>query len=603
MAVRFASFLPLATTIVALAAGPLVACGDDPDTTTDTADTRDTTDVSDTRDVPDSAPDTTTPDVPLTGDFATVVFTIDDTANKTYTTADGLAWKGSLSYDPATGIASFDGSWGGPFVMLRDDGQGGDVTANDGLWTASVKVPTPDADLVFEYGAIRDSVDGSDGAWIWKGPNGQFTVPAGSTGTINPTGLVVTPFGDIDLRLTLDVSNQSANLHPLFQGVDYEDVKVKGGIWSWREVAMRDDGLEGDATADDGIHTFIYSKNLGKHDGLLREGDEAPFVFVLNGTEYKAETGPPTDGATAALDSGSGFVQVAIQTYPDGDRNTYVMASATTPPFDPPAGHTAVNFVVDDTANQTYDATDGLAWKGSFDFDAATRILSYSQNWTGPYPLLYDDGPWNQGGHEPAGSVAGDSRWGVTVWVDNSATQAFAYGAIRGSDNGSDGAWIWSGADGAFTVNAGDSTPISVPGLTVAAHGTTDLKLTIDVSNNGANLATLFQGGNYVDNVQVKGSGWAWTVLDLVDDGTGGDATAADGVYTFTLSDRKGKHDGLLKAGALAEFVFVLGGTDYRDGDAATTLGIKAFTKTSAGTWTEATITVSGQNNTAVTAP
>lgn len=587
----------------------LAACGDDPAATGDTS-PNDTNDTRDTRDVPapdgdgdaleevgDVGPDT------LTGDYATLVFTLDDSANKTYTAADGLAWKGSFSFDAASGIMDFDASWGGPFVTLRDDGQAGDVTAGDGIWTGAAKIASPTADLSFEYGAIRDSVDGSDGLWIWKGTNGTFSVPAGSTDTINVPGLVIPAFGTIDLKLTLDVSGQAENLHPLFQGVSYTDVKVKGGVWSWREIAMRDDGQGGDAVAGDEVYTFVYGDNLGKHDGLLAEGEEAPFVFVLNGTEYKADSGPPTDGVTAAIDSGTGFVQVPVQTYPDGDRNTYVVATAARPPFEPPAGHVAINFTVDDALNQTYEDGDGLAWKGSFVHDPDTRTISHSSSWAGPFALLYDDGPWDRGGHEPAGSVAGDHRWGVTVWAPNTATQTFDYGAIRGSVDGSDGPWIWSGPNGSFTVNAGSSAPVTATGLTIAAHGNVDLRLTIDVSNRGANLVTLFQGGDYTNAVEVKGSAWAWTELALVDDGTSGDQVATDGVYTFTLSAMKDKHDGLMKTGDLAEFVFVLGGTDYRDGSAATTQAISAWTKKPGADWVPATIGVSGQNNTYVTAP
>lgn len=583
-----------------------VACGDDASPAgNDTRDTSTTdTDTHDTRDVPESDvdDDTAVPDA-LVGDFATLVFTIDDSANKTYTAADGLAWKGSFSFDAGNQVMDFDASWGGPFVTLRDDGQAGDTTAGDGVWTGAARLATPQADLNFEYGAVRDSVAGGDGLWIWKGDNGTFTVPAGATGTITVPGLVIPAFGAIDLKLTLDVSGQAANLHPLFQGVDYTDVKVKGGVWSWREIAMRDDGQGGDTVANDQVYTFVYGDNLGKHDGLLQEGEEAPFVFVLNGTEYKAESGPPTEGVTASIDAGTGFVSAPVLTYPDGDRNTYVVASAARPPFEPPAGHIAVSFSVDDMLNKTYEDGDGLAWKGSFVHDMATRTITYSSSWAGPFALLYDDGPYDQGGHEPLGSTAGDHRWGVTVWVANTAAQAFEYGAIRGSDEGSDGAWIWSGNNGTFSVTAGSTTPITAQGLTIAAHGTTDLKLTIDVSNQGNNLVTLFQGGDYTNAVKVKGSGWAWAEIALVDDATGGDEIAGDGIYTFTLSERKAKHDGLLRPGDQAEFVFVLGGTDYRDGGAATAQAISAWTKTATGSWMAATIQISGNNNTYVSAP
>ena len=588
-------------TTLALALGALAiagGCGDDEKKpTTDTVTPTDTL-TGDTL-TGDATPGDTT-----ASEFATVVFTIDDSANKTYDATDGLAWKGSFSYDAATNVLSFDGSWGGPFVLLKDDGTMGDATANDGIWTAAVKVAKPEAEVTFEYGAIRGSVDGSDGSWIWTGTNGKVIVPAGSTDTITATGLVIAAFGTIDLRLTLDVSNQGANLDALFQGSTYTDVKVKGGAWGWNEVAMTDDGTKGDVTAADGIYTFVLSENLGKHDGLLKPGAEAPFVFVLDGVEYKAGGAPPATGATAALDSGAGFVTTTIMNYADGDKNTYVKAEGGGTAFVPPANHVAVNFTINDTANKTYDATDGLAWKGSFNFDATTRVLAFAGNWSGPFPMLYDDGPWSAGGHEPAGATAGDNIWGVTVWVSNAAALTFEYGAIRGSVAGSDGQWIWTGSNGGFTVAAGATEAINAAGLVIAAHGTTDMKLVIDVTNNGANLATLFQGLDYTGKVKVKGSAWGWTEIALNDDGLMGDETSGDKKYTFTLSDKKGKHDGLLSSGAKPEFVFVLDGIEYKDAGAAAATGITAFVKPAAGAWTAATIEVStSNNNTFITAP
>jgi uncharacterized protein YuzE len=151
-----------------------------------------------------------------------------------------------------------------------------------------------------------------------------------------------------------------------------------------------------------------------------------------------------------------------------------------------PADHVAVNFTIDDTANRSYLGADGLAWKGSFSFDPATRILTRDTAWGGPFPMLHDDGPWSSGGHEPLGSVAGDNIWGVTVWVPTAATQSFEYGAIRGSVNGSDGPWIWIGLNETFTVTSGNTTPIDAPGLVVPMSDyTADAYAWIVYSNAG----------------------------------------------------------------------------------------------------------------------
>lgn len=596
---------------LALASG----CGDDGGTTakdtstTDTADTAggDTT-VTDTVETDSTETDTTTTDTGGgdtggTTEYATLTFAIDDTANMTYDATDGLAWKGSFSYDSDTNVLTFDGSWGGPFVPLYDDGPapGGHepdgATAGDHIWSVAVKVASPEADQAFEYGAIRGSTDGSDGSWIWTGSNGTVTVPAGSTDTIAATGLTIAPFGTVDLKLTIDVSNSGANLDALFQGADYTDVKVKGSAWGWNEIAMVDDGTNGDETSGDGIYTFILSKNLAKHDGLMKTGDKAEFVFVLDSSEYKDANGAADEGVAAQTRGGTeGAWDDATIAFAD-NTNTYVQAG-----FYPPADTVAVNFSIDDTANQTYDDTDGLAWKGSFSYDPDTRMLTFDGSWGGPFAVLYDDGPWNMGGHEPAGSTAGDHIWGITVWTSNAADQTFEYGAIRGSVDGADGSWIWTGSNGTFMVTANGTTAIDATGLVIAPFGTTDLKLTLDTSGTGANLDPLFQGVTYT-KVQVKGSAWGWNLIDMVDDGTKGDDTASDGIYTFVLSENLAKHDGLLTSGQVAQFVFVLDDSEYKDGSGAATEGVGAYLKPDGGSYTAATVSLYGtDNNTSVTA-
>jgi hypothetical protein len=92
-----------------------------------------------------------------------------------------------------------------------------------------------------------------------------------------------------------------------------------------------------------------------------------------------------------------------------------------------------------------------------------------------------------------------------------------------------------------------------------------DLKLTLDT---GA-LHADFSSFDPTTGVEVKGSGWGWTEVAMADHGTGGDATASDGVFTFVLSDQIGAgqalpHNGKLTSGSTAKFVFVLGGVEYK---------------------------------------
>ena len=126
-----------------------------------------------------------------------------------------------------------------------------------------------------------------------------------------------------------------------------------------------------------------------------------------------------------------------------------------------------VNITLDDPADRIYSVDDGLAWKGSFSYNPTSRMITHNGSWSGPFPMLYDDGGPEVGGHEPIGAVAGDGIWGVRVWASNTIGQSYEYGMIRGSVDGSDGPWIWTGPNGTFTVIAGSTTPIHAVGMVV----------------------------------------------------------------------------------------------------------------------------------------
>lgn len=265
--------------------------------------------------------------------------------------------------------------------------------------------------------------------------------------------------------------------------------------------------------------------------------------------------------------------------------------------FEQPANTVALNFTIDDSANKTYTQGE-LRWKGSFQYDAATRIMTHDPSWAGgdstKYPVLYDDGPWNMGGHEPAGSTAGDNIWGITTFFakPDMATN-FEYGAEDGNAG-----WIWIGPNGTFVVQP-TSTSIDVPGLVIPAFGTIDLRLTIDTS-------TLAGGFDFMagDDLTVKGSAWGWSEVDLTQTGT----TA---IYEFVLSENVGAgtprvHSGLLASGGEAQFVFVIGGVEYKVGGTPPTTGVDAYLKIPPSTtWTPVAIQnkPDGDRNTYVAVP
>ena len=274
--------------------------------------------------------------------------------------------------------------------------------------------------------------------------------------------------------------------------------------------------------------------------------------------------------------------------------------------FAQPAGTVAINFTVDDTVNRSYQA-DELQWKGAMKYDPATRLVTFPGNWDGPFATLYDDGPWDvknattgQPGHEPKGSTAGDHKWGITVFADNTtAATDIQYGLI---DHKFGDGWVWSGANGSFSFAAGTTAEVTAPGMRFAAWGTADLKVVVDTS-------ALAGSGWDTSKIEVKGSGWAWNLIQMYDDGTHGDATAGDGKYTFVASDWVGVgktyyHTGLFKSGDLAQFVIVFNGVEYKVDNAMSWVGVTAQIKPAGGAWTDATIAAGGNDhNPSVTFP
>lgn len=321
--------------------GFVAACSDDDDPDGGTTPT-DTGTNPDAGFPADTGPSDTGPeDTGVTADagFVRVNFTIDDSANQAYDTAAKLAWKGSFNYDPTTGIATRDPSWGGgsmgyPYVF--DDGPwsaGGHepagATAGDSRWGIAMLVAVPtDADLNFEYGAVANWNPGSQGDWIWIGGNGTFVVPVGATSDITATGLTIPAFGTVDLLLTVDTST----LSPEFAGFDPANgITVKSSGWGWSEQACLDNGMAGDETAADDVFTFQLGENIGvgkplRYNGKLKSGDEAQFVFVLGGVEYKAAGAALTGGVKAYVraEGAATWTEVPVTNKPDGDRNTFV---------------------------------------------------------------------------------------------------------------------------------------------------------------------------------------------------------------------------------------------------------------------------------------
>lgn len=264
--------------------------------------------------------------------------------------------------------------------------------------------------------------------------------------------------------------------------------------------------------------------------------------------------------------------------------------------FPQPANTVAINFSVDDSAYPTY--TDGqMQWKGSFTYDATTRMLTYDATWgggNGPYVPLYDDGPWDKGGHEPKGAKAGDHKLGATAFLTVPTSDlTLGYGLIDEK-----GGWIWVGSNGSLAVPANSTAELTATGMAIPAAGTTDFRLTL---NDGA----LFSGFTFTagDTVTVKGGMSAWAEMPT---------TLSGHNHVFTLSEHVGPgkdlpHAGLLKSGSTVPWTFVIHGTEYKENGNASPAGVTAEYKTSGGNWTTATIinvdNGFGALNTAITIP
>jgi hypothetical protein len=277
-----------------------------------------------------------------------------------------------------------------------------------------------------------------------------------------------------------------------------------------------------------------------------------------------------------------------------------------------PACTVAVSISINDTANGVFLPAE-MQWKGSFQYDAATRIAYFDGTWNGgngPHVPLYDDGPWTTGGHEPIGSTANDHILGATVFVHPPATgtDAYGYGLI---DHAFGDGWIWRGSNGGFNIAAGQTTAVTATGQTMLPFGTTDLMLTLNTNT----LEPATTPWDLTGRIQVKGSAWGWYDMAMVDDGTHGDAVAADGIYTFVLSEYAGAgkqlyHTGLTATGDQPQFVFAFGtGAAYREYKVSSippTTGVAAASKASgATTWTSLTVEnqAAGDRNTFVTIP
>ena len=222
-----------------------------------------------------------------------------------------------------------------------------------------------------------------------------------------------------------------------------------------------------------------------------------------------------------------------------------------------PAGTARITFYVDDRANQTFSDGD-MTWTGSWAWNGDDNTIIFSAAWgptDGPYPMLYDDGPVRDGGHEMEGAEAGDHIFSTEVYFKAEEAAEFSYGVLNEL-----GFWMWEGPNGFVEIPAGSTETYVAQGLSLKSFGDIDLKLTVDIGkvNPGFSFVEEWEGVN----VYLKGSMNMWTPLQILDSGPDlnkGDDEAGDGIFTFVQGKNLGKHTGLLSSGQHAQFTFVFG--------------------------------------------
>ena len=268
-----------------------------------------------------------------------------------------------------------------------------------------------------------------------------------------------------------------------------------------------------------------------------------------------------------------------------------------------PDGYATLTFSVDDSANETYEGGQ-MRWTGSFSWDESDNTIEYAASWLpedGPYPVLYDDGPLSEGGHEREGAVAGDHIFTTEVYVKAEETVEFEYGLLNEFDN-----WIWIGPNGIVTVEAGSTEIINLPGMSIPSFGDIDCKLTLNINEGELNDSfTKDKNGNPIPiaKVFVKGTMNSWAPVQLLDNGTAPDEVAGDGIYTYHHLESLGPHDGGLSAGGEVQFVFMLGvdpegfaedASEYKAMGDALPDGVKAYTDAeNPGEWSEVPVILS----------
>ena len=390
----------------------------------------------------------------------TIVFTVND-LTESYL---DIEYKGTAT------------SWA--LAQMYDDGTtGGDVTADDHIWTITLDTVSADT---HEWGAIEN--DGSEwGVWLIAGPNPSFTLDEDLVTYHGHTNYIIpAPSGD-SVVVTFTINDGSWML---------DDVMIKGTMSGWGVFQAYDDGTNGDATAADHIWTGQNLSAIGDHawGGISTTNPDGTVCVACDGS----------DGWGSWLMEGHPNPEFSIA---DDGTITGVVDWVIAP--DSAESEGSVMFTVHD---QTGEWTD-LMWKGTPSDDGWTPSQMYNDGTNGD--VAADDSIWTI---IVANTAAGNHSWGA---IDKSQGDDDPCVVCDGSDGY--GTWLIEGENPAFTLDEDLLTlhgqtdyaimPALAPDVTKTVLFNVDLTEWLDEEGNPGLRAFNIANG---DEMQVRGSFNNW---------------------------------------------------------------------------------------------
>jgi len=268
------------------------------------------------------------------------------------------------------------------------------------------------------------------------------------------------------------------------------DVMYKGSVTDWAVVQMYDDGTNGDATAEDHTWTVVIDVAAGDQNWGA--------IDTRNGDGTSCE----------ACDGDDGYGTWLIQ----GDNPAYTVSDA--------GDITGVTSYTIDAFTSTTAGTIVFTVDDRSESYVSVEYKGTATGWA--IAPMFDDGT--------NGDInAGDHIW--TVTIPDIEAGVHEWGAVE-NDGSTYGAWLISGPNPSFTLDEDLLT----------YHGHTNYTIP---APSGEELVTFTLNDNswLIEDVMFKGSMSGWSVFQAYDDGTNGDVTADDHIWTAQYVAPNGDHE------------------------------------------------------------